>query len=148
MDSLRTLIDQHGARFLRYAGVSLVGVTLGQLLLFLCNSVLGWGAVVSNAIAVTLSTIPPYLLNRQWVWGKTGDHSFAREILPFWGFAFAGLVISTVAVWWVEKRSSSTAAIQLTNLASFGVLWVAKYFVLDKLLFGEHTHHAPEHQPA
>ena len=29
------------------------------------------------------------------------------------------------------------------NIAGFGVLWVARFFVLDRLLFGPH-HHLPD----
>ena len=132
---VRRILDQHGARLIRYAGVSVVGVAAGQTLLFLFYGVFGWGAVVANTTAVTLATIPSYLLNRTWVWKKAGAHKLATEILPFWGMAFLGLVLSNVLVAIVEKRWDSWLLINVANLSAFGVLWVAKYMLLDRVLF-------------
>ena len=132
---VRQILDKHGKRLIRYAGVSVVGVTAGQSLLFMFYEVFGWKAVVANTAAVTLSTIPSYLLNRTWVWKKAGSHSISAEILPFWGMAFLGLILSNVLVAMVEKRWDSWLLINVANLAAFGVLWGAKYMLLDRLLF-------------
>jgi len=132
---VRKIIDEHGRRILRYAGVSVVGVTAGQSLLFLFYVVLDWEAVVANTLAVTLATIPSYVLNRAWVWEKSGGHQFAAEILPFWGMAFLGLLLSNVLVHLVEQRSNSWVLVNIANLGAFGVLWIAKYFLLDRILF-------------
>ena len=84
---------------------------------------------------MTLATIPSYLLNRAWVWGKSGSHSMTAEVLPFWGMAFLGLVLSTVLVHYAEQQWDSWVLVNLANLSAFGVLWVAKFFVLDRVLF-------------
>lgn len=132
---IQQLWATHGIRLLKFAAVSMVGVVLGQSLLFLFHSVLGWRAGVANFFAVVLSTIPSYLLNRAWVWGKTGSHT-GTEVTVFWAMAMLGLVLSTVATSWVDSRYDSALLVQFANLASFGVLWFAKYLVLDKYLFG------------
>lgn len=132
---VRQILDRHGQRLIRYAGVSVVGVIAGQTLLFVFYEVFGWRAVVANTAAVTLSTIPSYLLNRTWVWKKAGAHSIRAEILPFWGMAFLGLILSNVLVAIVEKRWDSWLLINVANLAAFGVLWGAKYVLLDRILF-------------
>ena len=122
---------------LRYAGVSFVGVITSQLLIALFHAVLDFDAKVANALAVAISSVPAYLLNRSWVWGKRGRNHFTREVLPFWCFAFAGLILSTVFVDMVEERTDSTLAVSGASLAGFGVLWVARFFVLDRVLFKE-----------
>lgn len=140
---VRQILDQHGAKLIRYAGVSVIGVTTGQSLLFVFYEVFGWRALVANSLAVAIGTIPSYVLNRAWVWKKRSSHSFRAEILPFWGMAFLGLVLSNVLVAIVERRWDSWVLINLANLAAFGVLWIAKYMVLDRVLF-----RIEEHEPA
>lgn len=136
---VRQILDKHGQRLIRYAGVSVVGVTAGQTLLFVFYEVFGWKAVVANTAAVMLSTIPSYLLNRTWVWKKAGSHSISAEILLFWGMALLGLILSNVLVAIVEKRWDSWLLINVANLAAFGMLWVAKYILLDRVLFRVET---------
>ena len=42
--------------------------------------------------------MPAYYLNRAWVWGKRGKSHLTKEVVPFWAFAFSGLVLSTIIV--------------------------------------------------
>ena len=135
MDSITTFFRDHWVKLLRYAGVSVIAVTIGQTLLYLFNEPLGRSAVTANLLAVTLATIPSYVLNRAWVWGKSGNHSVTAEMLPFWGMAFLGLLLSTIAVHFVEQATDFWVYANLANLSAFGVLWVAKFFILDRVLF-------------
>lgn len=135
MSIIEQFFRTNGRKLIRYAGVSCAGVVFGQALLFFLHSVLDWRAVVANITAVAISTIPSYLLNRAWVWGKTGSHSAGAEVLPFWGMAFLGLILSIVLVGYAESRWDSAVMVQLANLSAFGSLWVAKFFVLDRVLF-------------
>lgn len=132
---VRRIIRDHGRKLLRYAGVSCIGVLTGQTLLFLFYNRAGLDAVAANSLAVALATIPSYVLNRAWVWGKTGSHRVATEILPFWGMAFLGLFLSNVLVHLAEQRSDWWVMINGANLAAFAALWVAKYILLDRVLF-------------
>lgn len=127
--------QEHGRRLLRYAGVSVVGVICGQSLLLLFYRGVGLGAAQANVLAVTIATVPSYLLNRAWVWGKSGTHSVRAEIVPFWGMAFLGLALSTVLVHFAEQASGSWVLVNGANLAAFGSLWIAKYLLLDRVLF-------------
>jgi putative flippase GtrA len=140
MGRLRDLIDRYGGKALRYSTVSIIGVVITQVLIFAFYNGLDWPAWVANFAAVTISSVPAYVLNRAWVWNKRDAHSFTREVAPFWGMALLGLLLSTVAVAIVSNYTDAAIAISLTNIASFGVLWVGKFFVLEKLLFkGEHV---------
>jgi putative flippase GtrA len=133
---LRAMRRQHGAKLLRFGAVSGFNVVLGQTLLFGAQTLLGWSAVVSNLFAVGISAIPGYLLSRYWVWQKRGRNHFMREVVPFWSLALLGLVVSTVSVWYVERQwSPQPVIINLTNLVAFGVVWVGKFLVLDRVLF-------------
>src|SRR4051812_30667409 len=87
--------SHHGRKAIKYSMVSVVAVACSQTLLVFCSGVLGWAPVPSNVFAVTVSSIPSYLLNRRWVWGRRGSHDVLREVVPFWIFAFVGLGFST-----------------------------------------------------
>jgi putative flippase GtrA len=127
--------SEHGRKALRYSAVSVVAVGCSQLILVICSTFLGMGFVASNVTAVGISSVPSYLLNRAWVWGRSGSHDVLREVVPFWVFAFVGLGFSTLLVHLAESFSDSTLVLMLANLTAFGILWVGKYLVLDQVLF-------------
>lgn len=141
MSRIRSLADRPVVRKLgRYAAASVVGVATGQALLYLCYSVLGWDAVVANVVSVAVSSIPAYLVNRYWVWQKRGRNSLRAEVIPFWLMAFLGLLLSSVLVAVVEGRTDSALALGLASLSGFGVLWAAKFMVLERVLFAPVAH--------
>lgn len=144
IDRLRALRASHGAKALKYAGVSAIAIAVTQVLLFVTLQILDMSPAWSNFVSVSLASIPAYLLNRQWVWAKTGRHSVRREVLPFWGISLLGLLISTGAVALVSRWTHAHLVIAATNIASFGLLWIGKFFYLDKLMFGPGQHEADE----
>ena len=133
-----------GQKLVKYTMVSIISVIIGQALLALAFGVFRWSAVTSNLFAVGLSALPSYYLNRAWAWGKRGRSHFLKEVLPFWGMAFLGLLISTLFVQIAEGRSDhlthlvQTLVINGASIAAFGVLWVAKFVILNKLMFAHH----------
>ena len=58
-----------------------------------------------------------------------------KEALAFWGMNLAGLALSTLFVVIAGRFTDSHWAVNVANLAGFGVLWVAKFLVLDEYLF-------------
>ena len=139
----RDLVDAHLRKFLQYSGVSMVSISLGQALLFGLNTGLGMQAWLANVIAVFVSAVPAYLLYRYVVWAKHTPNDIRREIVPFLAMAFAGLVLSTIAVWVVDRWWGGALAVNAAYLGSFGVLWVFKYVVLERWLFGPSTLSGP-----
>src|SRR5437588_6105408 len=139
--------SHHGRKALKYSMVSVVAIACSQAILVGCHAVLGWSAVWSNVTAVTVSSVPSYLLNRAWVWGRKGSHDWLREVLPFWVFAFCGLGLSVVFVWLATKWSDATIVVSFANLSAFGILWIGRYIILDQLLFNA-IEHAQEDEPA
>lgn len=127
---------------LKYAGVSVFNVILGQGLLLVFDTLWGWPKVAANFWAAVISAGPAYILSRAWVWNKKGKNSLFTEVLPFWGFAVLGLVISSVIVALTQNIEFKF----ITNLASlvgFGIVWVLKFFLLDALIFKVvHEHEA------
>jgi putative flippase GtrA len=134
-----------GQKLVKYTMVSIISVIIGQTLLVLAFGIFRWSAVSSNLFAVGVSAAPSYYLNRAWAWGKRGRSHFLKEVVPFWGMAFLGLALSTVFVHVAEARSADvgnravqTLIINGASIAAFGVLWVAKFVILNKLMFAHH----------
>lgn len=135
-DSVRRLRAQHGTKLLRFGAVSAFNVILGQVLLYGAQVAAGWSPVVANVFAVCVGSVPAYLLSRYWVWEKRGKNHFIGEVVPFWGLALVGFVVSTSAVWWVDTQFSPTPlVVNLTNLLAFAIVWMAKFVILDRVLF-------------
>lgn len=122
-------------RVLRYSAVSLAGIVFTQVLLVTMHTGIGMDASTANVVAVLTASVPVYAANRAWVWKLTGPSSIRREIVPFWAFTIVGLLGSTMAVAVVAAWADSAFAITAANVGSFGVLWIAKYLLLDSVIF-------------
>jgi putative flippase GtrA len=124
------------AKLIRYSSASVAGFLTTQVVLLATLTVLGMDAVVANLIGVTAGAVPNYLINRAWTWSKTDRHSLVREVLPFWAMTLAGLGLSTVFVAWADNRFDGAYwAVSGGNVSAFALLWVAKYFMLERVLF-------------
>lgn len=138
--SLAALLDRltggRGALAVKYSMVSVIGVTITQALLLLFVGILDYDPTRSNVGAVMLCAVPVFFLNKHWVWSADGKVSLRREILPFWVFTAAGLTLSTGLVALAENASDSTLLVMAASVTGFGVLWVAKFLFLDKVMFG------------
>jgi putative flippase GtrA len=103
----------------------------------------GVEAWIANVVATSIATVPSFHLNRRWTWGRRDPAHPWREVVPFWILAFAGLALSTVTVgiadsWAVSAHVSSSVhlvAILTGHLGGFGLLWVAQFVILDRVLF-------------
>jgi putative flippase GtrA len=141
-----------GKKWVRYSMVSIISVIVSEILLFIAFGLLHWSARASNIWAVCLSALPSYWLNRAWAWGKRGRSHFLKEVAPFWGMALIGLAFSTWAADYAEANAYrvtsshfvTTLIVMTASLAAFGVLWIGKFVILNKLMF---VHH-PEDLPA
>ncbi|MGH3651144.1 MAG: GtrA family protein [Acidimicrobiia bacterium] len=140
-NSARAARQRHGAKLARFGAVSAFNVILGQILLLSAQTAFGWTALASNTFSVSVGAIPAYLLSRYWVWEKRGRNHLMREVVPFWTLALIGFALSSLAVWQVSTRwNPGPLVINLTNLAAFGVVWMTKFIILDRVLFkGEET---------
>ena len=122
-------------RGLRYVMVSVVNVLVGGGLLVVLQHWLR--PTFANISAVSVSAVPAYYMNRAWVWGKRGKSHWRKEVLPFWSFTVAGLVLSTLAISIADEHTRNKLIILFVQLFAFGVLWVLRFFLLDKLFHVE-----------
>ncbi len=110
-----------------------------------------------------MATFPSYWLNRKWAWGKHGRSHFMKEVVPFWVMAgrrhrllhrrgLAGH--ATSASQYHLDHFEQTVLVLVANVMSFGIFWVLKLFVFNRLFrteleeFDEHLTHEEEEEAA
>jgi putative flippase GtrA len=119
----------------KYSTASFAGLVVGQTVLFLCYQSLGWAAIPANLMSVTLGAIPNYLINRRWTWHQTGKNRLWGEVIPFWVMSALGMIVSLFTVAYAEDRWDTALAVGLAQVFGFGLLWIAKFLVLDKVMW-------------
>jgi putative flippase GtrA len=130
---------------LRYSLASLVSVGVSQSVLAVAFGMLHWTAQLANMVACAVATAPSYYLNRRWAWGRRGRSHLWKEVVPFWAIAFLGLAISTwaaevgstLASHAAASHAATTAIVMAAALLAFGVLWIGKFAIFSRMLFGE-----------
>jgi putative flippase GtrA len=141
------LKSEKGKIFIKYAASSFITTVMTVVITFVTYDFMRIGSArLCNLIASVISIPPSYWLNRKWAWGKSGRGHLFREVIPFWVIALSGLAISTFAVAYAAKlgqhltksRHIVTLFVSATNLATYGVLWILRFFLLNKYLFKEH----------
>jgi putative flippase GtrA len=146
--------SDEGRKQLRYAGVSLVFVPLGQVLIQVLGSTVyssyeskfTWASITSAAIL----TLPNFFANKWFVWRQKSRDKLRTQILVFWVAAVLGVILATTLTWFVEIQFDGKDETILENLAvfaaqltGFGVVWIGRYIILDRWLF-KVTHHGEE----
>ena len=133
--------------------ISAICVVISTITLALLVGVLRWPAFWASVTSTAIATVPSYELNRKWAWGKRGKSHLWREVVPFWTLAFIGLAFSTWASVVAESFSHHhhlshlvhTVVVEGAFIGAFGVLWVGKFMIINKLLF---VHHPQDLSPA
>ena len=133
-------------RLIRYSLVSVISTIVSFGVLALVFGVLHlWGEIGSTVFANVVATIPSYFLNRMWVWGKGGRSHLMKEIVPFWVMSAIGIVVSIggaavarhIGNVYHLSHFEQTLVVLAANLVSFGLFWVLKYMLYNRLF---HVH--------
>jgi putative flippase GtrA len=155
MPDVRELIRTPlGQKLFRYSMASVVAVLLSTILIIFFDGVIGLSAVVSSTLSTGIAAVPSYEMNRKWAWGKTGRSHLFKEVIPFWALAFVGWGFSTICVKVMETAAKhhhlphvwTTFWVTVVYISAFGVLWVAKFIIFNKLMF-VHRHHQEDPEP-
>lgn len=127
---------------IRYTAVSVISALTSLFVLTMVYGVLRlWTEVYSALFSNIVAGVPSYILNRRWVWGKSGRSHVWREILPFWVMSLTGigfaLVTSSLAHDFADTHHlhhlARTVLVIGANIAAFGILWIVKFMILNRL---------------
>jgi len=107
------------------------------------------GEIEATVFANVVATVPSYFLNRMWVWGKGGRSHVMKEIVPFWVMSAIGITVSIggaavarhIGTTHHLSHLQETGVLLLANLISFGLFWVLKYMLYNRLF---HVHPVEE----
>ncbi len=122
--------------FGRYAFVSALSLVTGHLLLYGFHVWMDIAPVPANFLSTTANTILVFGANRRWVWNVDGRIDIRREVVPFALFALVGLAVSTVFVAVVAAVIGEGLWVNAANLSAFGTVWLARFFVIDRWMYG------------
>lgn len=139
-------------KLFRYSVASAVSVVVSVVCLVIFSGLFGWRAIVASSAATAVATVPNYVMNRRWAWGKDGRSHLLKEVVPFWVLAFIGWAFSTFCVNWMESVAKhhhyshvvKTGTLAVVYVGAFGILWVAKFIIFNKVLFAHHPEDIPE----
>lgn len=148
--------SEEGRKQLRYVGVSVVFVPLGQILVQILGAVFDGNFTKASIVASAILTIPNFFANRHFVWRVENRDNMRTQVLVFWTAAMLGVTLATLLTFAVENALgpgdgsptplSTRIAVFFAQLAGFGIVWVIRYLVLDRWLF-KITHHGEEPTP-
>ncbi len=131
-----------GLKLIRYTTVSIISALTSLVILTFVYGVLRlWSEVFSTLFANVMAGIPSYFLNRQWVWKKGGRSHLWREVLPFWVMSLTGIGFALFTASWAHnfadehhlQHLARTVLVVGANVGAFGLLWVLKFLILNRL---------------
>lgn len=130
-------------RFGKFVGASVVSTAISQLTLMGVYGLGGLDATLSGVCAFVAGAVPNFLINRRWAWRRSGRPEFVREVLPYLAVIVTGGLLSTglitLADHWLQpvlaNRGFRTLALDGVYVASYGLLFVVKFVVLDRVVF-------------
>jgi putative flippase GtrA len=143
--------DRSLHKFIRYSMVSGVAIVISQVTIFICAGAFHLSGILANTIGAVMATPASYELNRKWAWGKRGKSHLWKEVAPFWGLTLVGYLASTGTVQLADNFCAShhvtgtvrALAIMGASLFAYGVVWIAKFILFNKVVFA-----GPAHSPA
>ncbi len=142
-----------GRKKLRYAGVSVVFVPLGQVFIQLLGRYsFDRDYTKASLVSAAILTLPNFFANKYVVWRDTNRENLRTQVVVFWIAAMLGVTFATTLTWLVEKEVADksviieSGAVFLAQLTGFGLVWVGRFLVLDRWLF-KATHHGAEPSP-
>jgi putative flippase GtrA len=133
-------------KFSRYTALSLITVPVGYTVLLLARNVWEVNAGLLNLAVGVVLTPPSFFLYRWLVWPGGGGRSIPAEMFSFFQTVLAGALVSSATIAITDAIiPAQEVLIVLAGLTGQGIVFIARYFWLDKVTFSSG---APATQPA
>jgi putative flippase GtrA len=138
-----------GRKQLRYMGVSIVFVPVGQVMIQVLGTVFDGNFTLASVVSAAILTVPNFFANKYLVWKDTSRDNLRTQVVVFWVAAMLGVALATGLTFVVERLTEDSSSLVqrisvfVAQMTGFGIVWVGRYLVLDKWLF-KITHHGVE----
>ncbi len=142
---LRQLGSSRLARlFTRFAAGTAVSTACSQLAFVLLFGVLAASATVSGAVAFVVGAVPNFLIHRYWTWRRSGRVDVRGELVPYLVVIIASGLVAIGITAGVDRligenindRALRTVVVAAAFNASYLPLFILKFALLDRLVFG------------
>ena len=96
---------------------------------------------VASIVSAAMLTFPNFFANKYFVWRDTASGRLRTQVIVFWVAAMLGVTCATLLTFLVESRVKDqgglveSVSVFFAQLLGFGIVWVARYLVLDRWLF-------------
>jgi putative flippase GtrA len=144
-----------GRKIIRFTSVSAISTVVSNTTIIIVYGLkIIKGEVYATVFGNLVATLPSYYLNRTWTWGKKGKSHIRREIVPFWSMSLLGISFSMVGGAYAGKLVAghpdwphlvATLIVAFANLASFGIFWVLKLKVFNRIFRVNELEEIDEH---
>jgi MFS family permease len=141
--------SEEGRKQLRYVGVSVVFVPLGQVFVQIFGSFMTFTA--ATLLTSAILTLPNFFANKHFVWRVDSKDNLRTQVLVFWVAAMLGVTFATVLTYLAEQLTIESNLLRRlvifgAQVLGFGTVWVIRYLILDRWLF-KITHDGEEPTP-
>ena len=128
--------ESAGGRAGKFLSITVVTVGIGQSLILILYVGFDLSPIVSNALAAVAVAAIGFVLSVRYVWSSDLDRRYKVEIPAFIALSICGLVLSSVAVSVMAEAIDSPLAVNLASASAYGLLWIVRFFMLDRFIFG------------
>ena len=139
---LRTAAERgHAERLVRYSLGSVIctAVSAAAFIVFFATAALGSRS--ASLAASGIAAIVGYYLNRRWTWGQRHRADLRTELIPYWVTIIVSALLAAVVTGAVNSalrdsgasRGVRTAIDLLAYLGTYGVAFVAKYVLFNRM---------------
>ena len=126
--------------FMRYATGSVVATVCSQTTFLLLYGPLHASPTTATTVGWLAGAVPNYWVNRAWTWQRRGWPSLSHEVVPYLAIVLTTLLFATIATnvadaVFAERVSDGVriALVSATFLAVYGLVFLLKFFLLDRL---------------
>lgn len=138
-------------RFTRYAAGSVIAFAVSNLTFLVLYGLELTSPQVASVLAFTAGIPVNWILNRRWAWQRRGRPGMTDELLPYAAVILVSVAASAVGTWAVDRwlatltlpRAIQVGLVDATYVGITGGLFLAKYFLLDRLVFRRRARKRP-----
>jgi putative flippase GtrA len=137
--------NQLTVRFVRYSIGSIVAIVTSEVAFVACYGSGLMGTTAASVVAFFAGAVPNYVLNRSWAWERRGRPRIGREVILYALVSLVSLISAAAATGWVNRiaahfttsQAIRTALVAAAYLVTYGVLFILKFVIFQRVIFVE-----------